>query len=151
MICTSTESYEKCKADGLISERQLRVLGFILNFQSDYPEGISRGDVARYFTDTRTGYSRRVQELEVAGILECIGTKIDPATNRPVKAYVPTGLIPTERVTSNVLPTVQVRIWWWQNTTTKFGPFFSKFATKAPPGNDRPGEIVSEIITAEKA
>ncbi len=153
MIDTSTESYEQCKADGLISERQWRVLGFIINFQEAYPDGVSRGDVAKYFSDTCTGYSRRVQELEVAGILECIGTKLDPRTNRQVKTYVPTGIIPTERVRTVVDREVKIRIWWCQTETTKYGPFFfRKDAMKVTSAEAGPGrlEVVSEVVTAEK-
>ena len=153
MIDTSTVSYEKCKDEGLISERQLQVMRFILSAQEAYPDGISRGDVARYFNDTQTGYARRVQELEVAGILECIGTKNDPITNRPVKTYVPTGIIPTERVTSVIDREVKIRIWWCQTETRKYGPFFyRKDAMKLSPGDIGPGrlEVVSEIVTAEK-
>jgi hypothetical protein len=151
MSDTSTESYEKCNADGLIGDRQLRVMQFILAFQSVHPDGVSRGDVALYFNDTRTGYSRRVQELEVAGLLVCVGTKLDTKTGRTVKAYKPTGKIPTERVVSTVPQHVRIRVWWWQDDECQYGPFFNEADATAAIEKCGPGEIVSKIIQAEKA
>lgn len=101
-MTTSIDSYHKCHKDGIISQKQHAVLQFILDTQEQFPDGHSRGDVGRHFNDPNTGYQRRLQELEQLGILTCVGTKHDPLTNRDVKAYKPTGVVPTERAAPTV-------------------------------------------------
>jgi len=97
---TSIESYRQCKANGLISARQLEVIEFATEALVTHPGGFSRGDVGRHFNDTNTGHQRRVQELELAGVLTQRGTKVDEITGKPVKIYSLTGHVPTVKVQS---------------------------------------------------
>ena len=107
---TSIDSYKKCHEDGIIGDKQNAVLRFILETREQFSDGHSRGDVGRHFDDPNTGYQRRLQELEELKILTCIGTKHDSITNRDVKAYKPTGIVPTERKKTD--PTVTYIACW---------------------------------------
>jgi hypothetical protein len=152
VTATSTESYLECKSEGLIGDRQFQVLAFILNNQEMYPKGICRGDVARFFTCTRSGYARRVQELEVLGILELIGTKEDEITGRTVKAYKPTGKVPTERAPGiKRVTTVEIKTWWAQDDDCRLGPFFTPEEAKAAQVREKLSETTMKIATAQLA
>src|SRR5581483_5834008 len=83
---TSIESYREAQRSGLISQRQLQVLEFVIA-----NEPCSQGDVSRHFADASSSFQPRFRELEDAGLIEQRGTKRDPATGREVKAYVATG------------------------------------------------------------
>jgi len=87
---TSIESYREAQRSGLISQRQLQVLEFVIA-----NEPCSQGDVSRHFADASSSFQPRFRELEDAGLIEQRGTKRDPATGREVKAYVATGKLPT--------------------------------------------------------
>jgi hypothetical protein len=86
---TSIESYQAAHSSGLIGQRQLEVLEFVIANAL-----CSQGDVSRHFADASSSYQPRFRELEDSGLIEQRGTKIDPASGREVKAYVATGKIP---------------------------------------------------------
>ena len=82
---TAVESYRAGQRTGLITQRKSQVLQFIREHDSD--EGVSQGDVARHFDDASSSFQPRFRELEIAGLIAVVGTKRDPVTGRPVKAY----------------------------------------------------------------
>jgi hypothetical protein len=90
---TSIASYRDAQRSGLIGQRQMQVLEFVVA-----NEPCSQGDVGRHFADASSSFQPRFRELEDAGLIEQRGTKRDDATGRIVKAYVATGKIPTEPV-----------------------------------------------------
>src|SRR5437868_8808120 len=90
---TSIDSYRQAHESGLIGQRQMEVLAFVIA-----NEPCSQGDVSRHFADASSSYQPRFRELEDSGLIEQRGTKVDPATGRVVKAYVATGKIPAEPV-----------------------------------------------------
>jgi hypothetical protein len=93
---TSIASYEQCHADGLICQHQLEVVRFIaLNESGD---GVSQGDVSRYFQDASSSYQPRFRELADSGVIIQSGLKKDPVTRKTVKCYQLTGVLPTTRV-----------------------------------------------------
>jgi len=123
MQSTSIDSYQQCYEDGLLCRRQFAVLRFFLNIGIP----LTRGDVGRHFKDTNTGYQRRVQELEQAGLLKCIGTVEDTHTGRKVKAYKPTGAIPDTKITSRKpTTTVTIRVWEVTGGGSTHGIYFSE-------------------------
>src|SRR6185295_11109948 len=90
---TFLESYRDAQRSGLIGQRQLQVLEFVLAHAP-----CSQGDVGRHFADASSSFQPRFRELEDSGLIEQRGTKRDEATGRIVKAYVATGKIPTAPV-----------------------------------------------------
>jgi hypothetical protein len=88
--CTSIESYRAAHKSGLIGQRQLEVLEFVMA-----NEPCSQGDVSRHFADASSSYQPRFRELADAGLIAEVGTKHDPTTGREVKAYRATGKLPT--------------------------------------------------------
>jgi hypothetical protein len=90
---TSIDAYREGHASGLIGKRQMQVLEFVMA-----NEPCSQGDVGRYFADASSSFQPRFRELEDAGLIEQLGTKVDPATGRQVKAYAATGKMPAAPV-----------------------------------------------------
>ena len=90
---TSIASYRAAHESGLIGQRQLDVLAFVMA-----NEPCSQGDVSRHFADASSSYQPRFRELADAGLIAEIGTKRDAVTGREVKAYRATGKLPTAAV-----------------------------------------------------
>ena len=78
---TSLESHRKAQRSGLIGQRQMQVLEFVM---ANGP--CSQGDVGRHFADASSSFQPRFRELENAGLIAQCGTKRDDATGRIVKA-----------------------------------------------------------------
>ena len=82
---TSIEAYQKAKDSGFISNRQWDVIKFML--KNPGQNGVSQRDVDRNYKDTSSSFHPRFAELEDSGVIECIGTKIDPVSTNKVKTY----------------------------------------------------------------
>ena len=74
---TSIDSYRQAHESGLIGQRQLEVLAFVIA-----NEPCSQGDVSRHFADASSSYQPRFRELEDSGLIEQRGNQARSG-NRP--------------------------------------------------------------------
>lgn len=95
---TSIESYHKAVESGFISEKQRQV---IVYFCDRAGKNVTQGEVSRHFGDTTRSYGTRFKELEDSGVIVCTGTVLDKRTNRNVKCYQLTGVVPDKPVKRN--------------------------------------------------
>ncbi len=59
---TSVLSFQRAHADGLISKRHMQVIEYLWDHRRNQ-EGISQGDVGRYFDDASSSFQPRFREL----------------------------------------------------------------------------------------
>jgi hypothetical protein len=99
LMNTSREAFYRAHEEGLIGRCQMKVVHYLL----EYGTATQREVQLYYNNNVSRTYGTRFKELERAGVIECIGTKLDETTNHNVKFY-RLSSVPTKRVGSEPTP-----------------------------------------------